>query len=101
MPTLLAEYRNRRAAHGLHRCNLCGRKIAKREHYLDQRIADDGRVYTFRAHLACDAAWWSWDPDAELPGMLQDLTEGHLPPCRRAWADEQHEPCTCIERTAT
>ena len=105
MSTLLAEY-NRRAAHGLHRCGYCRRPIAAREQYLDQRIADDGSVYTFRAHHACDSAYWSWvDPFSGDVYFLGDLTP-HLPPCWHAWDRDTYRgnyvpfvgprpPCTC------
>lgn len=86
MTTLLAEY-NRRAAHGLHRCGYCRRPIAAREQYLDQRIAAEGTVYTFRAHHACFSAYWSWmdDPYTDDVYDLADLSGGHLPPCWHAW----------------
>jgi hypothetical protein len=51
--TVLAS-RTRRAAHGLHRCGHCGKKIKAHTAYLDQRIATEGTVYTFRSHAACD-----------------------------------------------
>lgn len=45
----------RRAAHGKHRCGLCGHPIAARESYRDYRIADCGTAYTFRTHLRCES----------------------------------------------
>jgi hypothetical protein len=53
MTTVLAS-RTRRAAHGLHRCGHCGKKIKAHTAYLDLRIATEGTVYTFRSHAACD-----------------------------------------------
>jgi hypothetical protein len=53
MTTVLAS-RTRRAAHGLHRCGHCGKKIKAHTAYLDQRLATEGTVYTFRSHAACD-----------------------------------------------
>ena len=50
--TVLADH-VRRAAHGLHRCALCGRPIPARTKYSDRRIADNGTAYTWREHLAC------------------------------------------------
>lgn len=96
MSTLLAEYRNRRAAHGRHVCQYCFRLIAAGEHYIDQRCVQDGSAYTFRAHKDCDSAYWAWkrydDPDDYYP--LVDVTDGHLPPCPRSWPD-RHGPCSC------
>lgn len=94
--TLLAEYRNRRAAHGRHVCGLCRRPIAAGERYIDQRVAYDGRACTFRSHHACDSAYWTWIDAWDDEGYaLVDLTGGHLPPCPRAWAD-QIGPCLCV-----
>jgi len=57
--TLLAHHK-RRAAHGLHRCGWCGNHIVKGEQYTDQRIADDGTVWTWREHITCAAQFWHW-----------------------------------------
>lgn len=92
--TLLTETRGRKAAHGRHRCGYCHRSIARGELYLDQRIADDRTVYTFRGHLACDSAYWSWKPGEEHYDLV-DLTGGHLPPCSLAWDKPTLESCTC------
>lgn len=84
MATVLATHR-RRAAHGRHQCSLCRRSIAAREVYEDQRCADYGTVYAIRSHLDCISAYSSWDPDWEEGLLLQDLSDGHLPPCPLAW----------------
>lgn len=55
---LLAEH-IRRAAHGNHRCGWCDEPIEADHVYRDQRIADDGRAYTWREHLRCAAFVWS------------------------------------------
>ena len=86
---------NRRAAHGKHVCELCGRRIAQSELYEDQRCADSGTVYTVRRHLPCISAHSSWDPDEDfLP--LSELSNGHLPPCSLAWSTAKSSAvCTC------
>lgn len=91
---VISEHR-RRAAHGKHVCCLCRRRIAAREEYLDQRLADNGTCWTSRAHLDCQSAYWSWDPDPEDVLDFHDLAEGHLPPCPWAWAKRLTEPCGC------
>lgn len=59
----------RRAAHGRHRCYLCGRNIRARSEYLDTRISGEGTAFTNRAHVECDRLmdsainYWSLDPD--------------------------------------
>lgn len=45
--------RNRRAAHGKHRCGYCREPIAYGEVYNDCRCADDGTAWTWRSHLRC------------------------------------------------
>jgi hypothetical protein len=88
MTTLLAEY-DRKASHGLHVCAFCRRKIKAGSQYLDQRLADGGSAWTFRAHHACNSAYWSWvDHDEEELMDLREFTEGHLPPCWHAWNRE-------------
>lgn len=74
MTTLLAE-NVRRAAHGLHRCGICAGTIPARSHYLDQRVAGEGRVWTFRCHMSCHDFYWRlhrdfglWDDDEIAPG---------------------------------
>lgn len=91
---------HRRAAHGLHRCALCGRKITVRELYEDQRCADDGTAWTVRSHLACVSAFHSWDPDYDDYGLLSEYSNGHLPPCLLAWFQGDpprtpSPPCAC------
>ena len=95
MTTVLATH-NRRAAHGKHLCWMCGRRISANEVYEDQRCADSGTAYTVRSHLACVSAYHSWHPDYEGGFSLQDLSDGHLPPCPLAWegaASDTH--CVC------
>ena len=75
----------RRAAHSKHVCRFCGRRIAAREEYNDDRLTEGGSAYTFRSHLDCFDAWCSWGPDEDDIDLL-DITEGHLPPCPLAWA---------------
>ena len=36
-----------------YRCNLCGCTIHKGEKYICQRCKDEGRIYSFRTHIAC------------------------------------------------
>lgn len=57
--TLLAQYL-RRAAHGRHRCGWCGERIAQGEVYVDQRIAADRSVFTWREHRTCGSEVWRW-----------------------------------------
>jgi hypothetical protein len=59
MATLLAEH-TRKAAHGRHRCGWCDEYITAGEHYNDQRVADEGTVYTWREHFACRDRIWPW-----------------------------------------
>lgn len=59
MSTLLAEYK-RKAAHGKHRCGWCLERIAAGEIYCDQRIADDGHVFTWREHITCGELAWAY-----------------------------------------
>ena len=99
MPTVLANHK-RRAAHGKHICWMCGRNITANEVYLDQRCADQGTAYTVRSHLACVSAYYSWDQDYEEAFSLQDLSDGHIPPCPLAWdGAESGARCTCKETT--
>lgn len=102
--TVLSE--NRRIAARDHQCGYCFRPITKGERYLDQRCAGDGSAWTWRAHLDCQSAFWSWDVDPDDSGYpLADMSDGHLPPCRWAWA-KTHElpaseapPCLCGNMT--
>ena len=92
---------HRRAAHGLHHCSLCGRSIAANEIYQDQRCADDQTAWTVRSHLACVSAYHSWDPDWEECLWLDDLSDGHLPPCPLAWSTaETGVRCICHDKAA-
>lgn len=68
MTTLLAEY-TRRAAHGKHRCQLCGELIEVATMYLDQRCVNDGSAYTFRCHTSCNARYRK---AARAFGMAED-----------------------------
>ncbi len=52
MTTVLAD-NIRKAAHGLHVCQLCRGRIAAGERYRDVRLADSGTVWTWREHLSC------------------------------------------------
>lgn len=100
MTTLLAHH-HRRAAHGKHRCGLCGRNIAQGELYEDQRCADEGTVYTVRSHLACVSAYHSWEPDYDDGYQLGEISGGHLPPCPAAWASGEDGPCLCTPKEPT
>lgn len=68
MTTLLAHH-VRKAAHGLHRCGWCGGMIANRGRYIDQRIADNGTVYTWRAHCDCDFRVWQQVTEDDIEGI--------------------------------
>lgn len=57
MASLLASHQ-RRAAHSFHRCGCCGGRIPRGDQYLDQRVADNGTVWTFRTHAVCDRVYW-------------------------------------------
>lgn len=82
--TLLAE--DTRTARKPHPCGYCHRPIAPGSRYLDQRVADNGIVWTFRAHLDCHSAYWTWVDDSDDGSYpLADLSDGHLPPCWHAW----------------
>lgn len=82
--TFLAEY-TRKAAHGKHRCGWCWELIAQGEEYRDQRIADDGTVYTWREHIACANRFWPWwienygdeviNPHESFLQMLEETTD--------------------------
>lgn len=78
MATLLAST-YRRSAHDRHRCGHCGGFIPWGDRYLDQRLAGDGHVWTFRAHSACDAIYWRLhrelglcDDDIVSPAEIRD-----------------------------
>lgn len=89
---VLAEHH--RTARKKHQCQTCWRPINPGDKYLEQRNALDGRVYAWRTHHDCHAAYWSWQPDDGY-GDLADFSEGHLPPCPLAWMNRQDEACTC------
>lgn len=56
----------RRSAHGRHRCGYCGGFIPNGDRYLDQRCADSGQVWTFRAHSVCDVIYWNLHKESGL-----------------------------------
>lgn len=96
MSCTVLSHTHRKAAHGLHTCGYCYQKIAKGEKYLDQRCADSGTAWTFRAHIDCHDAYWTWDDDDDGSHQLIDMTNGHLPPCPLAWATaEPGSTCAC------
>lgn len=107
MTTVITTH-HRRAAHGKHRCSLCGRAIAANEVYEDQRCADGETAWTVRSHLACISAYHSWDPPHEgsiwrdelsYDLWLDELSDGHLPPCPLAWGTAEPDAhCTCEEK---
>ena len=68
MSTLLAHHL-RLAAHGRHRCGWCGLTIAARERYIDQRIAENGTVWTWRCHQACDDLVWRHFREPDIEGV--------------------------------
>jgi hypothetical protein len=77
--TLLAHH-TRRASNGRHRCGWCGKRIAAGERYTDQRIADNGTVYTWREHPACAARIWKW-------AYAHGLRDDDFTDAREMWAD--------------
>lgn len=96
MTTVLSTH-HRRAAHGKHHCFVCRRSIAAHEVYEDQRCADSGTVYTVRSHLACSSAYDSWCPSYGEYLTLEDLSDGHLPPCPLAWSTAAPDACCTCE----
>ena len=91
-----------------HHCQHCSRPIEPGTRYLSQRCAEDGTAWTFKAHLDCDSAYWSWGCEEGDNIDLADLTQGHLPPCWHAWNHDIERwhgpterfigppsPCTC------
>lgn len=102
MTTLLNE--TSPTARKVHRCDLCQRPIEAGTSYLNQRCADYGTAWTFKAHHNCNSAYWSWDVDQDDVIDLTDLTDGHLPPCWHSWNHDHSwqerfigppAPCTC------
>lgn len=93
MGTLLA-HNVRRAAHGKHVCRECRRRINARERYIDQRIADYGTVYTYRAHARCwEIVYYQLGPDIEdWNGDINDLCDGHDIDCVSL---RSKRPCNC------
>jgi len=65
------------------------------EKYKEQRCAYDGTAYAFRFHHECGAAYRSWNVPDDETYDLADLSEGHLPPCPRAWDGQEDHACTC------
>jgi hypothetical protein len=95
MSVTLLSSKRRHAAHDRHRCQVCFRRIAKGELYEDSRCADNGTAWTFRAHLDCLDALYSWGPDEDECGYLTDYSDGHLPPCPLAWYVKGPVVVTC------
>lgn len=96
MTTLLA-HNERKAAHDKHPCNYCHKRIGRGELYLDQRLSGEGTAWTWRAHLDCHSAYWSWAPEQDEQYELSDLSDGHMPPCPLAWdrRGPYAPPCEC------
>ena len=96
MSTLLAHH-ERRAAHGRHVCRECRRLIAAREIYLDQRVAGDGTVWTYRAHLRCWRIVIAQTDDIEdWFGDINDLLDGHTIECAGA-TERGFVGCDCCD----
>ena len=83
--TLLEE--PHRVARKAHQCCFCLRPIRPGSEYVDQRQIFEGSPTTVRFHDACRSAYFSWvhPYDADNFYLLDDLAEGHLPPCWHAW----------------
>lgn len=65
--TLLADHRRTASLRGKgHGCNTCGGWIAPGQTYIDQRLADGGRVWTHREHETCWSIYWAVHRDAGL-----------------------------------
>ena len=62
-----------------HRCGYCDCTIPRGERHAWWTVADDGTLWTGRAHLACERAWYRsehYDPyDDELPDPHTFRTE--------------------------
>jgi len=71
--TLLAESTPR--ARKPHPCALCWMSINPGVTYINQRIADGGQVYTYKAHQECHRFYWhdEWyrGMDGELPDPIE------------------------------
>ena len=68
----LLNYKNRVAAKE-HICDYCGEVIQKGEEYSWSRLAWDGRLYDWKAHLKCDSIGQSlWKYIDPLDGMTED-----------------------------
>ena len=68
----LLNYKNRVAAKE-HICDYCGEVIQKGEEYSWSRLAWDGRLYDWKAHLKCDSIAQSlWKYIDPLDGMTED-----------------------------
>jgi len=92
--SVLAHYPNRRASHGLHVCGDCRGRIARGDHYSDQRLADNGTAYTYREHALCRAlfvwatcdGWWDGDyydsTDSDLPDWWREFVDTFAPGAR-------------------
>lgn len=92
MTTLLSHH-ERRAAHGRHVCQLCGKRIGAGEKYSDARCADGGTAWTYRSHLRCrDIAHAHCDD--EISGYVQDMLDGHAYECAGA-TDPDFAGCDC------
>ena len=92
--TLLA-HNMRKAAHGRHTCRECRKAIAAREVYVDQRIATDGTVYTYRAHERCWLVIVAqvWDLEG-WNGDINDVLDGHTYECAGA-TKPNFDGCNC------
>lgn len=83
--TVLAHYPRRRAAHGLHRCDDCGGRIAARDRYSDQRLVYDGSAYAWREHALCRALFeQAW---ADLGDVLHFRGERNARALAEWWAN--------------
>lgn len=67
---LLSDQRRTASLRGRgHRCQSCGGHIAPGQTYIDQHLADGGRVWTHREHETCWSIYWAVHRDA---GLMED-----------------------------
>jgi len=73
-----------------YRCNLCGCTIHKGEKHICQRCKDEGRIYSFRTHIACMDITNKLDMD--MSELDEDsFSDGFDDYFRERYADEDGE----------